>query len=318
MGRYDEEDQRDDDFDAWLLREHEQFTAAVRESVDTDAVLHEVKRRSAETARLEIENRVAVAAATGRPPSPEPDWPVDRWERVDADYMTASPAIAKLTGVSKAPPPTDTPHSGFTVHCAVGDLASVVPPLTGRGSDVASELLAALTQGQKWALQRIVSLITPLTYRYFRAEASITGRPLSVADGQARTALFAVLRELPRYDHHEQTFLRFAYGILRREAQSTDTHELSCRHVVQQFSTIEERGQGFPLGSGTGRRRHEARLLTLLGTLDGSKREVVVLRVLVGLNVDEVASATGLSPSVVLVRQSRALHDLRRKLTQSE
>lgn len=317
VGQYDEVDMCDDDgFDAWLLREQEQFTAAVRESVDTDAVLQEVKRRSAEKARLEIEDRVAVAAVTGRPPSPEPDWPIDRWERVDADYVTASEALMKLSGVSEAAPLCTEVHGFVPIH-------PVEPRPLDRCAEVAGELFAALPQGPKGALQRIVSLVTPLTYRYFRAEASIAGMPLSVADGQARIALYSLLRELPRYDHQEQTFLRFAYGILRREVQTTrrelqatNIYALSCRHVVQWFPELPECQQVPDLRAG-GRRR-EARLLALLGTLDGSNREIVILRVLVGLSVDEVAQATGMAPSMVLVQQSRALRALRRMLIQSE
>src|SRR3954447_2470689 len=80
------EDAPDFDFDVFLTDQREEFDAAVRESVDSAAVLRAIKLRSAQEARREIDERVAVAATTGALPDSGPEWPRDRWEHVDADF----------------------------------------------------------------------------------------------------------------------------------------------------------------------------------------------------------------------------------------
>jgi RNA polymerase sigma-70 factor (ECF subfamily) len=54
-----------------------------------------------------------------------------------------------------------------------------------------------------------------------------------------------------------------------------------------------------------------SRMTTLLETLPEAQREVVVLRVAVGMSADEVANLLGMSPGAVRVSQHRALSRLR-------
>ena len=53
------------------------------------------------------------------------------------------------------------------------------------------------------------------------------------------------------------------------------------------------------------------RLSDLLGHLPETQRELIVLRVAVGLSADEVGEVLGMSAAAVRVAQSRALHRLR-------
>jgi RNA polymerase sigma-70 factor, ECF subfamily len=60
------------------------------------------------------------------------------------------------------------------------------------------------------------------------------------------------------------------------------------------------------------------RLTALLSTLPPRQREILVLRLIVGLSAQETATAVGLTPTAVRVTQHRALAKLRNALTPGE
>ena len=60
------------------------------------------------------------------------------------------------------------------------------------------------------------------------------------------------------------------------------------------------------------------RMSRLLEVLPDKQREIVVLRVVVGLSAEEVAEAVGSTPGAVRVAQHRALTRLRKVLTAQE
>ncbi|MCA1656063.1 MAG: sigma-70 family RNA polymerase sigma factor, partial [Pseudonocardiaceae bacterium] len=60
------------------------------------------------------------------------------------------------------------------------------------------------------------------------------------------------------------------------------------------------------------------RLAGLLNTLPPRQREILVLRLIVGLSAQETATAVGLTPTAVRVTQHRALAKLRASLTPAE
>jgi RNA polymerase sigma-70 factor (ECF subfamily) len=61
-----------------------------------------------------------------------------------------------------------------------------------------------------------------------------------------------------------------------------------------------------------------SRLGDLLNTLPPRQREILVLRLIVGLSAQETATAVGLTPTAVRVTQHRALAKLRIALSRAE
>jgi RNA polymerase sigma-70 factor (ECF subfamily) len=61
-----------------------------------------------------------------------------------------------------------------------------------------------------------------------------------------------------------------------------------------------------------------SRLERLLGTLPPRQREILILRLVVGLSAQETATAVGLTPTAVRVTQHRALAKLRGALSPAE
>ncbi|MFD1050594.1 sigma factor-like helix-turn-helix DNA-binding protein, partial [Kibdelosporangium lantanae] len=60
------------------------------------------------------------------------------------------------------------------------------------------------------------------------------------------------------------------------------------------------------------------RMKQLLDVLPDKQREIVVLRVVVGLSAEETAEAVGSTPGAVRVAQHRALQRLRKTLSAEE
>ena len=113
--------------------------------------------------------------------------------------------------------------------------------------------------------------------RYCRAQ-------LADGDGVAREICVAVVRALPHYDRQSRPFLSFVLDIARRHVD---------RHL-----RADLRG----------------RVTKLFRTLPPRQREVLVLRVIVGLSAPETADALGTTPAAVRIAQHRAVHHLRKVL----
>ncbi|MBE1580429.1 sigma factor-like helix-turn-helix DNA-binding protein [Amycolatopsis roodepoortensis] len=295
------------DFDTWLNGQREEFDAAMRESVDSAAVLRAIKHRSAAEARQEIDERVAVAAATGEPLNPEPDWPAERWERVDADFAALAQQAPLQTWSEYLAARHH--HTLFHIQSRLGaPPPDAVPDWEDYGlEDVV--LLEALSQGQQGALQRIVSLVRPLAVRYARGHFGIRGWPLEAADDVAQEALLALISGLPAYDHQKQPFLQFAYSVLKHKVstdggQAVVNLQLPLHRLVSYSHTKPDPA---------------SRFAALLRELPAERREVVVLRIVVGLSAEETATALGgKSAGWVRVEQHRALAELRRAVARLE
>jgi RNA polymerase sigma-70 factor (ECF subfamily) len=300
------EDAPDFDFDVFLTDQREEFDAAVRESVDSAAVLRAIKLRSAQEARREIDERVAVAATTGALPDSGPEWPRDRWEHVDADFaQLAEKANLQTYAEILAAWHHKTLAETVCMLRRVQSAAMPEPDWQDYGFDDC-ELFTALSRGQRGALVRIISLVRPLAYRYTRARLSVLGVSLEMTDELAQRALEGLVSKLPTYRNREgQPFLRFVYLVLKVEVgEASRTHQRLARPELSPAAEDTE-----PIA---------ARLATMLGVLPEKQREVLVLRIVVALSAEETATALGMTPGAVRVAQHRALAHLRKKILKSD
>jgi RNA polymerase sigma-70 factor (ECF subfamily) len=308
-------DRNEDEFDAWLTGQREEFDVAVRQSVDSAAVLRAIKHRSAREARREIDERVAVAATTGALPDSGPEWPSDRWEHVDADFAQLAEK-ASLETYSEALAAWHHKTVAEKV-CKLRRVQPVVPEPDWQdyGFDD-GELFTALSRGQRGALTRILSLVRPLAYRYTRARLSVLGMPLEMTDEVAQQALLALVKKLPTYQYRGgQPFLQFVYLVLKVEVGEASGRAVQQPDLVSPpDSTPDHRRPLLDYGV----EPLAIRLSTLLGVLPEKQQEVLVLRVVVGLSAEETATALGTTPGAVRVVQHRALARLRKKILKTE
>jgi RNA polymerase sigma-70 factor (ECF subfamily) len=173
------------------------------------------------------------------------------------------------------------------------------------------ELVHRAAQGDPAAVASLLSDIRPGLVRYCRARLGRVGGAYVTADDVAQEICLAVLRALPRYRQQGTPFAAFVYAIAGHKV--ADAQRAAVRAAaVTVTDTPLDRPDAEPgpeqqaLASDLARR-----LSSLLGRLPEVQREIVVLRVAVGLSAEEVGTVVGMSAAAVRVAQSRALARLR-------
>ncbi|WP_312880319.1 RNA polymerase sigma factor ShbA [Actinokineospora xionganensis] len=179
------------------------------------------------------------------------------------------------------------------------------------------ELVGASLQGDREAMGTLFAWINPAIIRYCRARIGRTGSAYSSADDVAQEILLAVLGALPRYKDNCESFLPFVYGIASHKV--ADFYRRSGRDRSEPVADLPET---MDVGLGpeqiTLRGEMRTRLVSLLDTLAPRQREILVLRLVVGLSAQETAAAIGLTATAVRVAQHRALTRLRGALTATD
>jgi len=175
------------------------------------------------------------------------------------------------------------------------------------------EPVADAIAGDEAAIARLLTAIRPLVVRYCRARVGRNERSFASADDVAQEVCLAVLTALPSYRHQGRPFLAFVYGIAQHKV--ADAHRAAARNRTDPVAEIPD---GVEESSGPEQRALQSelneRMARLLRVLPDKQREIVVLRVVVGLSAEETAATVGSTPGAVRVAQHRALARLRRIL----
>ncbi len=180
-------------------------------------------------------------------------------------------------------------------------------------TDVPDELVASAMVGDPGAVGRVIALIRPLVVRYCRARLGRLDRSSVSADDVAQEVCLAVLTALPGYRIQGRPFLAFVYGIASHKV--IDAHRASTRNRSDPVADVPDSAES---EDGPEQRALRVELSgemkRLLDTLPDKQREILVLRVVVGLSAEETAEAVGSTAGAVRVAQHRALARLRRSM----
>src|SRR3712207_757522 len=136
-------------------------------------------------------------------------------------------------------------------------------------------------------------------------------RPISSADDVAQEVCIAVFRALPTYRHLGRPFLSFVFGVAAHKV--ADVHRAAARDrslptaETPDLPDVEESPEQIAL-----RRELVEQIGGLLRTLLPRQREILIMRVVLGMTAQETADAVGTTPDAVRVDQRRALTRLRR------
>jgi RNA polymerase sigma-70 factor (ECF subfamily) len=122
---------------------------------------------------------------------------------------------------------------------------------------------------------------------------------------------------LPRYRDQGRPFLAFVYGIAAHKV--ADAHRAAARDVSHPVESVPESRSGEPGPEQSAIEAESvARMNELLEVLPAKQREILILRVVVGLSADETADALGTTSGAVRVAQHRALARLKSALVATE
>ncbi len=122
-----------------------------------------------------------------------------------------------------------------------------------------------------------------------------------------------MLTALPSYRDQGRPFLAFVYGIAAHKV--ADARRSAARNRVEPVPEIPENSEFTDSPEAQVMEGESAeRMARLLDTLPDKQRDILVLRVVVGLSAEKTAAAVGSTPGAVRVAQHRALNRLRTAL----
>jgi RNA polymerase sigma-70 factor (ECF subfamily) len=171
-------------------------------------------------------------------------------------------------------------------------------------------LIGAAVDGERQAVEGVLRWIRPLVVRYCRARVGGQEKTFASADDVAQEVCLAVLTALPSYRDQGRPFLAFVYGIAAHKV--ADAHRGSARNRSEPVSEVPD-VQDLADGPEAQVMQVElaGRMARLLGMLPEKQREIIRLRIVVGLSAEQTAEAVGSTPGAVRVAQHRALSRLR-------
>jgi RNA polymerase sigma-70 factor (ECF subfamily) len=178
-------------------------------------------------------------------------------------------------------------------------------------------LVSAAMTGDSSAIEAVLIMVEPMVRRYCRARLGRGERASVSADDVAQEVMLAVLKALPNYRVQGRPFLAFVYGIASHKV--IDAHRAAGRNRSDPVSDVPDSAE---VSDGPEQRALHSELSGQMGqmltTLPAKQREILVLRVVVGLSAEETAEVVGSTPGAVRVAQHRALARLRRAMPEEE
>ena len=178
-------------------------------------------------------------------------------------------------------------------------------------------VVAEAVAGNRDALREVLEIIRPIVVRYCRARVGATERSGLSADDVAQEVCLAAITALPRYKDQGRPFLAFVYGIAAHKV--ADAHRAAARNRAEPTEVVPER---YSMEAGPEQMALDseasARMNNLLAVLPEKQREILILRVVVGMSAEETAEAVGSTAGAVRVAQHRALARLKAEISATE
>ncbi|MCE6993757.1 sigma-70 family RNA polymerase sigma factor [Saccharothrix sp. S26] len=175
----------------------------------------------------------------------------------------------------------------------------------------------AAVRGDRRAVEALLAEIRPVVVKYCRARVGHGQRSSASAEDVAQEVCLAVLKALPNYREQGRPFLAFVYGIAAHKV--ADAHRASARNRAESVPELPDSAGAEP---GPEQRALQGelseRMGQLLTVLPDRQREILVLRVVLGMSAEETAEVVGSTPGAVRVAQHRALTRLRKALDEAQ
>ena len=181
----------------------------------------------------------------------------------------------------------------------------------GSAHDQLRQWVTAAVGRDPIATQRVLVVVRPIVLRYCRARIGRIDQSFASADDVVQEVCLSMVAALPASQDRGQPFLAWVYGIAQHKV--ADAYRAAARDRSLPVSEVPDRPEPAP--------GPEQLVLQdeLKGAMDGllavltvKQREIVVLRVVVGLSSEETAGLVGSTPGAVRVAQHRALARLRK------
>jgi RNA polymerase sigma-70 factor, ECF subfamily len=177
--------------------------------------------------------------------------------------------------------------------------------------DEFNRVLAAAQVGEQWAVGRLYRSLQPSVLRY------LASRQPADAEDIASQVWLEVARGLARFDGAEEEFRALVFTVARRRLSDARRarHRRRADPVPVQMHVETASGTADPAEAVAARLDGSAAIQRIAALLPAAQAEIVLLRVVGELSVEEVAAIVGKRPATVRVVQHRALRRLAKELS---
>jgi RNA polymerase sigma-70 factor (ECF subfamily) len=163
--------------------------------------------------------------------------------------------------------------------------------------------------GESRATEDLLGAVHRMVHRYCRARLGRYPGAEHAADDVAQEVCIAVLSALPGYRDEGKPFEAFVYRVASNKVADAQRASYRLPQPQAELPEVVDLADG-PEESAM-RSADAERARALLDKLTPPLRELMVLRVAVGLSAEETGNALGMSAGAVRVAQHRALAKLR-------
>lgn len=174
--------------------------------------------------------------------------------------------------------------------------------------DLSQLAVAALDDDD--VMEELMSRVRDVSRRYCRARLTSYAGGGQLSDDVVQEICLAVFKALPGFRHTGVPFEAFVYSIGSRKV--ADAQRGAIRSPLVLVADVpDEADPALSPEQNAIRRSESAEMLHLLDLLPDKLREVLVLRVAMGLTAERVGATLGMSAGAVRVTQHRGLERLR-------
>jgi RNA polymerase sigma factor (sigma-70 family) len=200
-----------------------------------------------------------------------------------------------------------TEHEGAVAPSALGSSPRVRPVAHDAAPEAFTSLVLAARAGARWACTDLWVAYAPAVAAFLRARGS------HEPDDLTSEVFLTVFDRLDRFEGGEAEFRSFVFTIAYRRL-TDELRRRGRRGVHHPWEPETDRREVPSAEHDAIRNLGDAAALALLDGLSRDQRDVMVLRVVADLTVEQVAEVLGKRPGAVKALQRRALEALRKKI----
>lgn len=169
-------------------------------------------------------------------------------------------------------------------------------------------VLAATREGAEWAWARLYRDLAPSVLGYLRA------RGAAEPDDLTGEVFLQVVRDLHRFEGRERDFRAWVFAIAHHRL--IDDARRRARRPVEPIAEVAEWEAGEDSAEDVTQALATERVRRIIGRLAPDQRDVLLLRIVGGLTVGEIANAVGKSAGAVKALQRRGLARIKQALSE--
>ena len=170
-------------------------------------------------------------------------------------------------------------------------------------------VIAGAGSGDPGAIEELFHELQPRLLRFLRSQES------RAADDLAAEVWLAVAKGISRFDGDWPDFRAWVFGIARKRLADHRRTALRRRTDIVDVGTFEQHlADDAPEAEALDKMSGQQAATLIASVLSGEQAEVLLLRVLADLDVDQVASIMQRTPNWVRVTQYRAVRTMAKRL----